>query len=180
MQKDGYWLGGPGYGYGYPMAGFGVGPPMIDGRTEETGPGYQNARPGYELRTLVAAANILARQGQQQPCEDVVATTREIYKVYVADMHSGRVPMAVEQGWRQQQIDAAQPVTGTNTLFRSDELVGTDVRSPQNESLGSVEDLVMSPQTGKIAYMVIAQGGIFDVDETYVPVPWEDFKITRT
>ena len=45
-----------------------------------------------------------------------------------------------------------QPVSTSDTSFRSDELLGTDVRNPQNEALGSVDDLVMSPQTGKIAY----------------------------
>jgi hypothetical protein len=181
MDKEGYWLGGSGYGYGYPMAGFGFGPPMIEGHieggAETTGTGYQDARPGYELRTLVAAADILGQQGQQQPCEAVLATTRQIYKVYVADMHSGKVPMADVQSWRQQQIAAAQPVTGTDTSLRSDELVGTEIRGPQNEALGSVDDLVMSSQTGKIAYVVIARGGIFGIDEKYVPVPLEDFKI---
>ena len=116
MDKDGYWLGGSGYGYGYPTAGFGFGPPMMAGRTEGTGIAYQNARPGYELRTLVAAADILARQGQQQPCEDVLATTRQIYKVYVADMRSGKMPLADVQSWRQQQIAAAQPVTAHEYL----------------------------------------------------------------
>jgi sporulation protein YlmC with PRC-barrel domain len=182
MEKDGYWLSGSGDGYGYPMEmggyGFGTRTPMTDGSTEATGIGYQNARPGYELRTLIAATNILARQGQQQSCEDVLATTRDVYKVYVAAMHSGKVPMAAMQSWRQQQIDAAQPVTSKNVSFRSDELVGTDVRNLQSEALGSVEDLVMSPQTGKIAYLVIAEGGIFGIDEIYVPVPWEDFKIS--
>jgi sporulation protein YlmC with PRC-barrel domain len=178
MEKDGYWLGGSGYGYGYPLEGYGFGPPMVDGRAEAAGIGYQNARPGYELRTLVSAAEILAQRGQQQPCEDVLATTRDIYQVYVDDMHSGRVPMADVQGWRRQQIAAAQPVTGTNSPFRLDQLVGTGVRSPQNEALGSVEDLVMSPKTGKIAYLVIGRGGIFGIDEKYVPVPWEAFKIT--
>ena len=57
-------------------------------------------------------------------------------------------------------------------------VVGTDVRSPQNEALGSVEDLVMGPKSDKIAYLVIARGGIFGIDEKHVPVPWEVFKIS--
>ena len=62
--------------------------------------------------------------------------------------------------------------------MRSDELVGTKVRSPQNEALGSIDDLVMNLQTGKITYLVIARGGIFGIDEKLVPVPWIDFKVT--
>ena len=182
MGKDGYWLGGSGYGYGYPMGGYGYGygyPMGARPTTPATAPrGYQDARPGYEVRILVASANILARHGQQQACEDVLATSRDIYKVYVADLHSGKMPMANVPGWRQQQIAAAQPVTAKDTSYRSDELVGTDVRTPRDDALGSVEDLVMSPQTGAIAYLVIGRGGIFGIDEKYVPVPWAAFKIT--
>ena len=168
MEQDGYWLGGSpwgDYGIDYPMGSVGA-------------VGYRNARPGYEVQILVAAANILGRHGQQQPCEDVLTTARDIYKLYVSDMRSQGVPVVDAPGWRKLQIAAAQPVTSKNTSFRSDELLGTDVRTPQNEALGSVEDLVMSPRTGKIAYLLIARGGIFGFDEKYVPVPWEDFKVT--
>lgn len=181
MGKDGYWLGESVYGYGYPIAGFGYGygyGSSMGHRPATGAAGYHNVRPGYEVRTLIASADILARHGQQQPCEEVLATTRDVYKVYLADLHSGGASRADVPGWRQQQIAAARPVTGKNTSYRSDELLGTGVRNPQNEALGSVDDLVMSPQTGKIAYLVIARGGIFGIDANYVPVPWEDFKIT--
>jgi sporulation protein YlmC with PRC-barrel domain len=175
MGKGGYWLGGSAYGYGYPMGGYGYGYPMAAGYPAATA--YQDARPGYEVRTLVAAANILARNGQQQQCENVLNTTRTVYRRYVADLHNGGVPAADAPGWRTQQIAAAQPITGRTTSFRSDELLGAEVRNAQNDALGSVDDIVMSPKTGEIAYLVIARGGLFGIDEKHVPVPWHDFKI---
>ena len=179
MQKDGYWLGGSGDAYGYPVggAGYGYGYEMGPYPSATVGR-YPNARPGYEIRTLIAAANILARHGQQQPCEDVLATTKNIYTLYVADLHGSGAPRVGEPRWRQEEIAGAQPVTNNSNSFRSDQLLGTDVRTPQNDALGSIDDLVMNPQTGKIAYLVIARGGIFGIGEKYVPVPWEDFKVT--
>ena len=95
MEKDGHWLGAAGYGYGYPMGeiGYGYSYPM-GGATAAAPRGYVDARPGYEVRILVASANILARHGQQAACENVLATTRSIYKLYVADMKSGDIPRA--------------------------------------------------------------------------------------
>lgn len=177
MRKSGYWLNGS--GYGDPMGGvYGAGMPGPVAPMSNMS-GYQNARPGYDVRTLIASADILGRDGQQRACEDVLAATRTTYQRYVADMHARKMPMENVAGWRKQQVAAALPVTSKTMSFRSDELIGTDVRSTQQDAaLGSVDDIVMSPHDGKIAYLVIARGGIFGIGEKYVALPWADFKIS--
>jgi sporulation protein YlmC with PRC-barrel domain len=181
MKKGGYWVAGVGAQLGYPAGGFGG---WYGYRTTSypttAARGYPNARPGYELRILVASANILGRHSQQQPCEDVLGVQRDLYKTYLSDLQGSGLPTIDMPGWRQQQIAAARPVAGANTPFRSDELLGSDVVNLQNETLGRVDDLVINPQTGKIAYLVIARGGFFGIDEKHVPVPWVDFKGRQT
>ncbi len=180
MQKDGYWLSGSGYGYGYPMYGYGNGVtlPADSTRGTPTATGYWRARPGYEVRNLLASANILAHRGQQHACEALLTETRNIYKDYAADLRNGGAPRADVPGWRSEQIAGAQQVTGNSTSFwSSDQLVGTEVVNWQDEDLGNVDDIVLRPQGDKIAYLVIGRGGVYGIDEKYVPVPWEDFKV---
>ncbi|MBC7415214.1 MAG: PRC-barrel domain-containing protein [Herminiimonas sp.] len=186
MQKDGYWLRGAGYGYGYgyPMGGYGYNYNYDESRPAPMGAehtlaatSYWRARPGYEVRTLLASAKILAERGQQQACETLLGATRDVYSRYAADLRNGNVPRADVSRWRKEQLAGAQPISGT-TSYRSDQLIGTGVFSQRGDDLGNVEDLVMSPKTGKIAYLVLSRGGFLGIGEKYVPVPWEDFKVT--
>lgn len=178
LEHDGYWLGETGYGYGYPVYGYYgyMGGSMMAG--DMGAGGYEGARPGYEVRTLIASAGVLARHGQQQQCEDVLASARGEYATYLADLKAWKAHPVDMPAWRQREIAAAQPVAQMPGALRSDELLGTDVRNQQNQVLGSVEDLVMSPKTGKIAYLMVERGGLFGIGEKYVPVPWGDFKAT--
>jgi sporulation protein YlmC with PRC-barrel domain len=178
MRKDGYWLGGSTYGYGYPLDGYGYGYSMGGYPPGNTNL-YQNARSGYEVRNLIASANILGQAGQQQTCEAVLATTRDIYKQYAADLHNRGVSTPDGPDWQRQQIAAALPVADKTMAIRSDQLLDTDVRNPQDQGLGSVHDIVLDPKTGKIAYLIVARGGVFGFDRKYVPIPWSDFKITQ-
>lgn len=177
MSKEGYWLGGSGYGYGYPMGGYGYGyGGPLGSMPAGNAAGYGSARPGYQIRTLVASATILAQMGQEQSCQTVLATTRTIYTSYAADLHGRGIRSADMPGWRERQITAAVPVVSADSSFRSDQLLDADVVSPSNETLGSVHDLVLDPHTGKVAYLIISRGGLFGIDASYVPVPWGAIK----
>ncbi len=179
MQKDGYWVGGSVYGYGYGYYGYGAAMalPMV-GANAPVGAEYRRARPGYDVRTLLAAAQILAQRGKQASCETLLVETRETYDRYAAELRSGNVPRCDTESFRQAQLATAQPVAGQDVAYSSDQLIGTEVLNPKGEALGSVDDMVQSPKTGKIAYLVIARGGLFGINEKYVPVPWKDFKAT--
>ena len=172
QHKDGYWLDGGGYGYGYPVYGYGY---SYGARYDESNR-YLRARPGYEVRTMIASARILAMNGHQVACENVLSAARDTYTAYVTELRKGQVPTPDVSTWRRDQIQTAVPVTSTNLVYRSDDLIGASVVNVSNDSLGSVEDIIMSPQSGKIAYLVISHGGLWGIDETYTPVPWSDFK----
>ncbi|MBX9793712.1 MAG: PRC-barrel domain-containing protein [Burkholderiaceae bacterium] len=183
MQKEGNWLHGSGYGYGYPLSGYGYGfgyPEYgsLVGQGHSVVNYHARARPGYEIRTLIASATILAQRGNQSGCDALLTTAREIYKGYAADMGDPKSPRPDGVAWRTKQIAAAQPVAGSKAGYRSDQLIGADVVNPQGADLGDVYDVVVAPQTGKITYLVVARGGVFGIGEKHVPVPWEAFKIT--
>jgi hypothetical protein len=175
MRKQGYWMEGADYGsglgYGYPIGiyGYGYGGGLGGGY-------YGNARPGYEVRTLLASARILALNGQGALCETVLAATRAAYDRYLAELRAAGFTPKDHPDFRQQQIATAQPVIDMGGAFRSDQLIDVDIVNPRNETLGSAHDLIISPVTGKIAYVVVARGGLFGIDESYTPVPWKDFK----
>jgi len=182
MQTEGYWLHGSGLGYGYPFFGYGFGYGygvygMHGGDGLAPASNHWRARPGYEVRTLVASATILAERGEEQACDAVLTAARDIYKGYAADLRDANVPKSDGPSWRRQQIAAALPVMGTKTAYRTDQLIGADVVNAQGEDIGDVYDVVMSPQTGKIAYLVIGRGGVFGIGEKHVPVPWGAFKV---
>jgi len=103
QQKDGYWLDGGGYGYGYPVYGYGY---SYGTRYTESNR-YLHARPGYEVRTMLASARILAQNGQQVACESVLSAARDTYKAYVTELRNGEVPPPNVSAWRSEQIESA-------------------------------------------------------------------------
>ena len=48
-----------------------------------------------------------------------------------------------------------------------------DVKNPQGQELGEVEELVLDAQNGKIKNVVISTGGVLGIGAKRVAVPWD-------
>jgi len=60
--------------------------------------------------------------------------------------------------------------------FRASTLIGMKVENKEGEKLGSIEDLVLDPETGTIRYAALARGGFLGIGEKLVAVPWTAFE----
>lgn len=57
------------------------------------------------------------------------------------------------------------------SLQRSSKIIGSDVENAQGEDLGDIEDIVIDPNNGQIAYAVISFGGFLGLGEKWFAVP---------
>lgn len=58
-------------------------------------------------------------------------------------------------------------------LMGADTLIGDHIHNMQNEHLGTVKEIMLDMQTGRISYVVMASGGILTIGEKLFAVPWE-------
>ncbi|MFC7478156.1 PRC-barrel domain-containing protein [Dankookia sp. GCM10030260] len=135
--------------------------------------------PMQQLRALQAAVVVMAQRGEQQGCETVLAELRQAYDQYGQQLKQAGGNQDRMSGYRQQQLANATPVGQMDRAFRADNLTGTDVRNAKDEYLGSIEDVVVDPNSGQVSYVILARGGFFGVGEDYVAVPWKQLKATQ-
>jgi sporulation protein YlmC with PRC-barrel domain len=61
----------------------------------------------------------------------------------------------------------------------SKKLVGSNVQNAKGETLGSVDDLVIDLESGKVAYAALSVGGVLGIGEKLFAVPFEELKTTH-
>jgi sporulation protein YlmC with PRC-barrel domain len=67
----------------------------------------------------------------------------------------------------------AKPAVQTDQAFRSSTIVGMNVKNPQGEDLGEVNELVIDLQTGRVRYAALSFGGFLGVGDKLFAVPME-------
>lgn len=67
---------------------------------------------------------------------------------------------------------ASRAQTGTlGNIERADRLIGTEVRTSDNERAGKIHDFVVDLESGRVLYVVVATGGVLGIGDRHVAVP---------
>jgi hypothetical protein len=143
-----------------------------DGTSPFAGVNWQ-AAPAQALRTLFGAAQVLGQSGREEACRAVLTAAEADYEGYVAQLRqAGSTP-----AWRQKQIALARPVAEAGGL-PTEAIEGTELRSPADERLGQVADIVLDSGSGEPVFVVIARGGFLGIGREHVAVPWRALRVT--
>lgn len=62
------------------------------------------------------------------------------------------------------------------SIKKASELVGKDVKNPQGEDLGSIEDLYVDPERERVCFAVLSHGGVLGIGDDRYAVPWQSLK----
>lgn len=65
----------------------------------------------------------------------------------------------------------------TPTLLSADSLVNTDVHNLEGENIGTVTNLMIDIDFGKIAYAVLSFGGFMGLGDKLFAIPWSSLTV---
>jgi sporulation protein YlmC with PRC-barrel domain len=58
-------------------------------------------------------------------------------------------------------------------LMGADTLIGDHVHNLKDEHLGEIKEIMLDMRSGKVAYVVMASGGLLGIGEKLFAVPWQ-------
>jgi sporulation protein YlmC with PRC-barrel domain len=111
-----------------------------------------------DLRQLHKSAQVLQKLGKEDACETVIAAMQDL-----ADNPPKNV--------------ALRRVSDIGGKLRVDELMDAEVRSADNEYLGSIDDMVLD-STGQPSYVIVEYGGFLGFGEDQVVIPFESLQVS--
>lgn len=77
---------------------------------------------------------------------------------------------------QQQTEKHTQTKTQEARSLKASEVIGYAVKNAAGQELGAIEDLVIDPEHGRIAYAVLSFGGFLGMGDKFFAIPWEAMK----
>ena len=62
-------------------------------------------------------------------------------------------------------------------VLSASSLIGDDVRNPEGEDLGKLEEIMIDVDTGQVGYAVVSFGGFLGMGDKLFAVPWRTLRI---
>lgn len=62
----------------------------------------------------------------------------------------------------------------------SSKITGSHVKNLQNEDIGTIDNLIVNPETGRLRFAVLSVGGFLGIGDTNVVVPWTALNFETT
>jgi hypothetical protein len=62
---------------------------------------------------------------------------------------------------------------------KASSIIGTDVVNAKGDNLGEIKEVVIDPETGRVAYAVVAFGGFLSMGEKLFAIPFSAFKFDQ-
>ena len=135
--------------------------------------------PRQKIYSLRDAAYVYALSKDEESCQRVLSTMRSIYEQHQKPVGTEADNLDQRVAWRRAHLDTAQPVTGMTRLMRAHIVIGAEIRTPKDEKVGEIEDLVLDPVRQTIAYVLVSRGGFMGIGEKLVVVRWKDLQVTK-
>jgi hypothetical protein len=124
--------------------------------------------PQGDLNTIREAALAFARAGHQQGCEEVAGELQTLLQ---------QRREVVERDLELERVRQAIPVTQLPFTVTTTELVGSDVVNHELETIGRLEDLILTERDGR--YALIRHGGFLGIGRNYTPVALDRLRMTE-
>tara|TARA_R110000787_G_scaffold183079_2_gene295146 strand:+ start:59 stop:865 length:807 start_codon:yes stop_codon:yes gene_type:complete len=164
--------------------GFGVLPPGGYGISSSSsysgyaayGTGGTARRKIYSLRD---AAYVYAMDGDEKSCQLVLASMLKTYEGHQKSVGLEADNPDLRIAWRRVHLERAQPVTKMARLMRADIVIGAEIRTPNDDKVGEIEDIVLDPAQQRIAYVLASRGGFLGIGGKLVAVRWKDLRFTE-
>ncbi len=65
-----------------------------------------------------------------------------------------------------------------STGYRTSKIIGSNVVNDANETIGKVDDLIVSPDDNKSAYVIISVGGWLGMGSHLIALPYDNLRIS--
>ena len=67
-----------------------------------------------------------------------------------------------------------------STGYRTSKVIGSNVMNDMGETIGKIDDLIVSPDDNKSAYVILSVGGWLGMGAHMIALPYEHLQITST